>query len=49
MDTQKAFNNKDNVDDQIVRFYIWNREHKQFHIKNIKMYLRPGNPQRYEI
>lgn len=49
MDIQKAMNNKNRVGDQLLRFYIWNREHNRFQIRKIKIFLRSGNPSRYVI
>jgi len=36
-----------NISDQLLRFYIWNRDNQQFKIQYIKVFLRPGNPGRY--
>jgi hypothetical protein len=49
MDIQKAMSDKNNIDDQIVRFYVWNRGKQQFVIRYIKILLRPGNPSRYRL
>jgi hypothetical protein len=49
MDIQKAMSDKNEINDQILRFYIWNRDKQQFIIKSINIYLRPGNPGRYRL
>jgi len=49
MDIQKAMMDKNNISDQLLRFYIWNRDNQQFTIKKIEIYLRPGNPGRYRL
>lgn len=49
MDIQKAMSNKNKIDDQILRFYIWNRGKQQFAIPHIKIFMRPGNPARYRL
>ena len=49
MDIQKALQNQNNIDDKILRFYLWNRDHKQFMIRKIKVFLRQGNPERYML
>ncbi len=49
MDIQKAMSDKNKINDQIVRFYIWNRGNQQFSVQYIKLFLRPGNPDRYRL
>lgn len=49
MDIQKSMSDNTNIDDQIVRFYIWNRGNQQFIIRKIKLFLRPGNPGRFRL
>ncbi len=47
MDIQKAMSDQNNINGELLRFYIWNRDNQQFKISKIKIYLRPGNPGRY--
>jgi hypothetical protein len=47
LDIQKAMSDKNNINGELLRFYIWNRDNQQFKISKIKIYLRPGNPGRY--
>ncbi|MCB2208955.1 MAG: glycosyltransferase family 39 protein [Bacteroidetes bacterium] len=49
MDIQKAMSDKNEINNQIARFYIWNRDKQQFIIKSINIFLRPGNPGRYRL
>ena len=49
MDIQKALQNQNKIDDKILRFYLWNRDHKQFMIRKINVFLRYGNPERYML
>lgn len=49
MDIQKAMSDKNNIDKELLRFYIWNRGQQQFFIKQIKVFLRNGNPLRYSL
>jgi hypothetical protein len=47
MDIQKAMSDQNDINGELLRFYIWNRDNQQFKISKIKIYLRPGNPGRY--
>ncbi len=49
VDIQKAMKDQNQVGDQMLRIYIWNRDKKEFQIKKISVYLRPGNPERYSL
>ncbi len=49
LDLQIAMKNKNKIEDQLLKFYIWNKEHNQFLIRDIRVFLRPGNPERYSL
>jgi hypothetical protein len=50
IDLQQTLNNKSkNFADYQFTTYIWNRGHNHFLVKDMKIYLRPGNPDRYSL
>jgi len=49
IDLQIAMKNENKIEDQLLKFYIWNKGHNQFLIRDIRVFLRPGNPERYSL
>lgn len=49
MDIQKSLSNRNKIDNQTLRFYIWNRGQQEFKLNKISIYVRPGNPGRYRL
>lgn len=49
LDIQTGLNNRNQIEDQMLRFYIWNKSNDKFFVRKINVYLRPGNPDRYTL
>jgi hypothetical protein len=49
IDIQKSLKNKNKINEQILKIYIWNRGKKDLMIKKINVFLRQGNRYRYAL
>ena len=46
---QDAMDNQNNIANQELHLYIWNRKKENFFVRDIKVFKRFGNPQRYSL
>lgn len=50
VDLQNAMHNKNKISQgDVFKTYLWNKGQNQFFVKEIKIYLRPGNTYRYAL
>ena len=49
IDIQKALNNGMDIEGSSIDLYIWNPEGRRFKVKEIQVFVRPGNPGRYRL
>ncbi|RLD35370.1 MAG: hypothetical protein DRJ02_00695 [Bacteroidetes bacterium] len=50
VDMQTAMNDKNKLDNSLAfKMFLWNKNKSRFLVKNIKIYIRPGNPYRYVL
>jgi len=50
VDMQTAMNDKNKLENSFVfKMFLWNKNKSRFLVKNIKIYIRPGNPYRYVL
>ena len=50
VDMQTAMNDKNKLENDLAfKMFLWNKNKSRFLVKNIKIYVRPGNPYRYVL